>query len=433
MRHPAVASGARGRRTPESLRLWLSSFAHLAAGETAASVLRFLALVWVARRLGPASFGTVGAGMAVATYVAVFAHSGLQITATRDLAAAPHRAPLLLAETVTARLLLAALAYVGVLVVLAALPLEGDVGLAFSVFALSVFTLGADVRWSFVGIQRTKGVAVATAVSALAYFAGVVLLVRDAGDIVLVAGVQVGSEAVTTAILLVTSRRRFGVWRLGAPRSRLWSAWRQSLPITVMQGTRTVLMSVGVVLAAVLTTPVGAGQYAAAHRLVVVGVLYLGLYYNTFLPSLMRSSSGEQGEQGEVVRTALRRTWLLGPPAAAVGALAAPVAVPMALGPRYAGAVALVQVMVWGLVLLAFAGVYTSVLLAVHQQKRLAMVMAAALVVNVSVNGMLLPTVGAIGAAVAMVAAEATVLALSFLAAKPFLAAPAAGRARAAR
>lgn len=401
--------------------LWLSSFGHLAVGEVITSALRFAALIWVTRRLGPSQFATVSVGLAIGTYLAVFAHSGLETIGTRELARRPERATTTLGEVVAARLLLASAFYATALIVAFLLPIGGPIRLVVLGFALATFTSAGDVRWAFVGIQQTRPVAVASAIAAVVYLTGVVIGVRGHEDLFVVPVVSITSEAVLVAALVVASTRRFGRWRPYLTRDRLGPALSASFPITLVRGSRTMMISLDVVLATWLLPDVMAGQYAAASRITAVGIVYLGLYYNAFFPSVVRAQRTPDELQA-LVKRAVRQVLWLGPPLAVAAVAAAPPVIRLVLGPGYGGTIVLLQVLIVSLLLLPLTNVYSSVLLAADRQRRLAQITGGSLALLIAANLLLLPTVGAIGASLATVAAEAARLALIYLAARSSLA-----------
>ncbi|MGI8807268.1 MAG: oligosaccharide flippase family protein [Acidimicrobiales bacterium] len=416
-----MEAAAAGALAQEGMRRSLASFGNLAAGETVASLLRFVGLIWVARQLGPGAFGTASAGYAVALYVTLFAHSGLDIVGTRALARDARHADRTLGEIVGLRLLLAAGWYVLLLAGTFAAPLADDVRLVVILFGGSVFTFALDVRWSFVGIQRTRPAAVAAAVSALSYLVGVIALVHRPGDLIRVPLVHVGAEAVMAAILMVASRRRFGRWRPTLPPDRLRPLLAASAPVTFMLGVRGLTITVDVVLARILLSGAEAGRYAAASRIATVGISYLGLYYVSLLPSVVRAFNRGPDAMRRLVRVALIRVLSIGPAVVLVATIATPPVVRLVLGPNYAGTARLLQVLLWGLLLLAFTGIYSSVLLAVDARRVLVGVTAVALAVNVVANVVLLPRVGVMGAAIATLLTEATMLALTWMAVRKHL------------
>lgn len=399
---------------------WLAAFANLAVGEAATSVLRFLCFLWVARQLGPALFGTVSAALVAGGCLAIVAHSGLEIIGTRRVAARPEATPDHLGDIVGLRLALAAGVYALTFAVTGVMDLDSQTRAIILIYALLVFTQAADVRWAFIGIQRTRPVAVASVLSSGCYLAGVVLFVRDPEQVLFVPSLQLGSEALLALILIAASQRRFGTWRSRLAWAPTPATLKATLPITLVQCARTGAITGDVVLVRLLQPAAEAGRYAAASRFALAGIVFIGLYYVSFLASLVRARA-DAGEFRRLTRLAARRAATVAVPLAAVITVAIPPATRLLLSPRYQATAGLLQVLVWGLVLLAFTGIYSNVLLAVHRERRLAAVTVAALVVNVGVNLVLLPTVGTVGASMATLISEGILLVGCWLSARPYL------------
>lgn len=404
------------------LCLWIPSFRNLAIGEGIASVLRFAALIWVTRTLGPAHFGVVSVGFVIGTYLGAFAHSGLDVVGTRRLAGAGDQPGLILGEIVGLRLVLALGFYALTALVALAVPADHAVRLMILGFALGIFPLALNVAWSFVAIQQTRAAAFASVLSAGVYLAGVVISVRSHNDLFRVPFVHLLSETVLAACLFAFSRNRFGRWRPRLVRATIAPVLASSVPISLAKGARTLMISCDVLLARLMLSATPAGQYAAASRIAGVGLLYLGLYYNTFLPSLVSCRESDPAQMWRLVRVALRRVLLIGPPVAFSMVVAAPVVMPRVLGPGYIGAVAMLQVLIVSLLLLALTGIYGTVLLAHHKQSRLMVITVVSLVANVAADLVLLPVMGAMGAAIATVGAEGLRLVLTYVAARPLIA-----------
>lgn len=422
--HALVLGSAPPECRPDRLRQWLVSFANLAAGESAASAMRLLAYLWVADKVGPGRLGTIGVGFVVGWNLVVAAHSGLETIGVRQVAVDRQSVARRLGEIVGIRLLLAGVTYALAMVVMVLGPFANDVRLAVLGFGLSVFTVAADVRWSFVGTHHTRPVAWATSTAGVVYLAGMVLLVRSPDDFLWFPLVHVAAEGTLSAMLVVASRRRFGWWRPRLDVVHLRSELRAAAPITLMHALRSLMISLDVVIVALMLDDVDAGRYSLASKVMTVGIVYLSLYYLPFLPSLVQAWHEGTGELRATVRVAVRRVVWLALPLALLTTLAVPSVVKAALDPSYQPAAVLVQVLVWSLVLFALTSVYRSVLLATGRDRCQPGILIAALVANVAANLVLLPNVGVIGAPIATVLAEGIVLALCYSFARPVLAAP---------
>src|SRR5205807_1774241 len=184
---------------------------------------------------------------------------------------------------------------------------------------------------------------------------------------------------------------------------------------------RTATISLDVVLARIMLPTAEASHYAVANHFALVGTVYLGLFYNTFLPSIMREAAQGADALRRLISVAIRRATRVGAGLALLATIIAPPFFSVLLGPKFHATIGLFQLLVWSLYALGIAGVYNSVLIAFGRQTRLAMIATIALSVNLALNLLLLPTLGAPGASVAMVVAETVALALAYRATVPLL------------
>lgn len=393
-------------------RVWLQNFGNLAAGETVSTLFRLGAVVIVARRLGPSGFGLASMGIVVGAYLAIVAHSGLDIGGTRSIALDPSHALDDLQDVVGLRLMIGVIVYVAGALIVLALPLDWRTRGLLLGFGLSVITLAADVRWAFVGLQKTRAVAVASASGGLWYLFGTVAFVRGPSALWIFVAVHIGADIIMATLQWWAATRLLGSWRpRRAPKARLVALIKPALPIAVTRSSRTVMISLDVLLVRLFKPSSAVGQYAVAGRIVAVGLTYLGLYYHAYLAALARARVTTEG-MGPLISVAMRRATIFGLPALLIALALSPIGIRLVFGSAYQPTVGLLQAMLPSLLLLAYTGIYSQVLLALNQQRRLAVIAVIAGIVNLIVNFTLLPSIGTVGASIATVAAEAVTLVL---------------------
>ena len=405
-------------------RSWLRSFSNLAIGEGVTGAARFAALIVCARALGVANFGFLNVGLVVGGYLIV-AHAGLEVVGTRDVAVRPRDARSLAGGLVGLRLAIAGGLYALTVAVTLVAPLEGITRDLILLFGLTLFTSALDIRWLFIGLERTVPVAVAASVAAVAYLGGIVALVRRPGDVLWVPVIQVVSEALMAVMLLWASRRRIGAWwpAFGGEGRRWWRpAFLESLPIASSKAARGLTLAFDVILIGLLRPPADVGEYGAARRLTMVVLVFLGLYTNAFLPLITRAAERGAARAGQVLNVAVRRTALILVPGAVLGTVAAPLFLRYLVGEEYTGAANALRLLVWSMVAVCIAGLYGQVMVSYHQQKRLLVIDVGSAVVNIALNVVLVPLLGLIGAAVAALAARCVTLVWTVAAARSYLA-----------
>jgi O-antigen/teichoic acid export membrane protein len=393
----------------------MRTFGYLALGEAVTGLIRFGAMLWVARTLGPSGFGVIGVGLAVAGYV-VMAHAGMEAVGVRRVAGDRGDTRRHIEELVGVRLALAVGLYGLMALTMMAVPAGDEVRRVILVYSLSLFTLAIDLRWWFVATEETRPVAMAATASAALYLAGVISFVRDPHDLLIVPVLHVVAELASATLLGAWARRRFGSFR---PRLKA-TPWarnlRESAPLSGIKVARAVMLGFDVVALKIVAGSAEAGQYAAARRFALVGMIFVGLYFNAFLPRLVKVARDSPRAGNALLRTAWLRSAVLMIPVGVVGSLIAGPTVVLLLGSDYQEAGSALAWLVWTVVLASLIGPFQQALIARDAAVSALVATTAAAVAAVGLAVILIPRYSLIGAAVAAVVAEAVRLAGSVFA-----------------
>ena len=149
--------------------LWLSG------AEVVSKVATFAAFAYVARVAGPTGYGYVEFAVAVFLFAGLVVEWGLGAYGAREVAKEPSRTETLVREIVTARLLLAVVAYGGVLAVTLVLDPAPVLTRLLVIYGASLLAMPWLLQWVFQGHDDMRAVAIAT-VTRQAGFAVVVFL-----------------------------------------------------------------------------------------------------------------------------------------------------------------------------------------------------------------------------------------------------------------
>lgn len=390
----------------------LRGFLTMAGGEVAARLLGLLVMVRLGRVLGVEGFGALGFAAAIVLYFLLLSDFGLELFGTRETALLGERERKALVEAILGlRLLAAVAALVLLLPVAVLLPLTAKTQTVVMLSGLSLIPIAMTLRWLFIGLEHPGVVAWATTAGQSTFLAGTFAFVAGPDDLWRVPLLQAGGELVTVIILLGAARRRLGSFR---PRLDL-AAWRtmlpQSLPILGADAARTAVYSFDVVLLGLLLHEAVVGRYVAATRLLLLVVTFGRFYYLAVLPALTRALRAEGGDGGAfVLHLTARGATLLTAPIMAGGIVLATPLLSSLFGPDYASAAPIFQILAPTVMLVIVGGACRHALLASGRQGLDARNVVAGAVLNVVLNLVLIPTLQAVGAAIATTIAEAAVL-----------------------
>ena len=355
-----------------------------------------------AHLLGPARFGQLSLALTYALFLTVVIDFGLGIQLSR-MVAQRTGGPEALGATIVARVGLWLAAMPCLWIVTVVLGYEHELQLTILVLALSVLFVG--VATSIESYLRGREQFTLPSVAAIAYrlaaaAAGITVLVLGQ-DIVGVAGAFLLGAVAYLAVLLTGLRAR--PWVDAHIDARLAiRLLRSALPLGLWWIIGTFAFSVDMVIVERLLPAENVGWYAAAYRLFVVATIVPTLVVGTVLsPVLSRLSLGPRDELRAVLDKALTALILSGVAIGLVLVLFADRIVAMLYpADAYAPAASVLRLIAPRVVFLYVNSVLMYTLVALHQDRRLLLMVVTLAILNPLANLAAVPLFGQNGAAV---------------------------------
>lgn len=368
-------------------------------GDGASKASALLVVVISARLLDVNEFAALATGLAVAGVLTAALDLGTGTLLSRDGAVSKSARGALFAGSLRDRLPIC-----GVVLLLA--PVAGLLlGRALEAVSVAVLALSGALSLSVLGLFRACQDIRPEALQKLAsgtlavVASTVVCLVAPRADAVLLAIAIV--MLVTLAPLL---RLAPSVAELGTDLTWL-AALRRAAPIGLLALATIAYYRSGTIALAALSNAEATAVYGVASGIAFGLLMVPNAITTALLPRL--SSERRPDEFVACARRVLVWTSVIAVCIAAACAALAPVILPVALGPEYRAAATPFALLCLGIPLIAASGVIGTALLVVGRLQALGTQVAVSLTVNLLVLVLLVPSAGAVGAALATLACEA--------------------------
>jgi O-antigen/teichoic acid export membrane protein len=386
------------------------SITALSAGEILARIAAFGATTLLARRLGPEGFGILGFAAALSGYLSVAITNGIQEIGVREVARAPHRARELYASVTLVQLLTAACAFTALAAVAMMLPHAPPAPLVVLLSGLSFFSLALDPSWALKGLERPVTAVAVVVVAQMLYAVAVVGLVGGRAQLAAVPVLQFAAEAIAALI--------FGAVLLGPKLPKLhlsdgWHVLRSTGYLGAAKVLRTVVITSDVVLLGFMTTEHDVGLYTAAYRVTFLLMSISTAVSTAYLPSYARLAGGIPADMKDMMTSSLRTTSIVAAPLVAGVVVTARPLLTLLFGAPYGAAADALRLLALSIGLVFLYSPASNVLMATGRTGLIAGMRAAAAVLNIVLNVVLIPRYGIFGAAISTCVAEAAVLILS--------------------
>lgn len=374
-------------------------------------VAQGLALLLVARELGPAEYGAFALVSTLTLMATVVADWGLLMAGARAAAVRPDDRDLIVRACLAVRLGLG----VGAALVLVALSFagsdRGDVHLAAAIAGLS-FLLAA---WFAVGhiraqldlrMERVALAALAGSLASVAYTLGV--LAADGGIVALSATFVVAALVSAIAIVLLTPGGLPLIPSRGGDTARV--LLRESHPIGIGALLVTVYFYVDAILLARLSSTTELAYYDAAYRFLQIGILVPGAVIGSVYTLAARLAAEDRERMAEFVRELLSVVVLVAPIPVVLLATAPDPLMELLYGGEFRPAGGPLAILAFGLMLVLFSGIVGPLLVTLGRERATMKVALVATVLNIAINLVLIPEYGARGAAWATLVTELAVI-----------------------
>jgi O-antigen/teichoic acid export membrane protein len=386
----------------------LTNFLSLVTGEIGARSIAFVVTAVLARRLGAAAFGDIAFATAMTGYLLLVPNLALQDLASRAVARAPHHARGIIASVTRVRMCVAVAGAVLVVVLASLLPVSRSVTVLMALCCLVALPQAVNVAWAHKALEQPRLVGTSLMLAQAAALIAVLLGVRSDMDVFRVPVIQAIGEVAAAAVLLPL----------------LLSSWREGTfarGVVELHGAGTVILNrllrgaivtADVVLLGFMVSPRSVGLYSAAYRVCFLLTAIAASAHVVFQPALMRASESP-AQAARVLTDALWMAWAVGLPLVVGGILVASDLLSLLFGDAFRDGTTAFRILLVSIGLLFIHGALYGAYMARHRLGLQTVVLAVAVVVNLALNAMLIPSHGIVGSAIATAAAEAVILVCS--------------------
>jgi O-antigen/teichoic acid export membrane protein len=405
-----------GPPSPHAARSVLRNTAFRLSGEVVAKLASIAFFVVIARELGRTGFGDFMFALSFTTLLLMASGFGSDQLLAREVARAPATTDAWLTN-VTALRALTAVPLVGLAALIAhATGHPADVVAAVALVGTGVAleNVGHGLQGTLQAHERMDLIAAGIVTQRIVTAAAGTTALMLGADLVLVAAIFGAGSLVGLAVMGVALARSVHRPRITFDRSRLWPILRDSAPIGLNLLLLSVLLQGGATLVAFLApgdASAEVGTYAAAMRLVEASLFLPSAFTAAMLPLLARGDA-DGGRAASAAGGLKALTVVLLPVGTVLIVLAEPI-ITVLYGESFAGSVTPLRLLGASVVLFGLNAFASTVLVAADRPSAITRPLLAVAVVNVALNCVLIPWLGAEGAAIAALVSSLLLAALT--------------------
>ncbi|HEX4899607.1 MAG TPA: flippase, partial [Pyrinomonadaceae bacterium] len=385
----------------------------LSVGDFVAKSLNFLAFVYLARTLGVEGYGVLEFALAILTYFLLFADGGLELWATREVASGTDLRSLA-ARIVPLRFVLALASFCGLIGFLLVLPNYPGLRTVMILFGLTLFTQAVNLKWVFMGREEMPRVAIGLIIAQVVFAVAILVLVRSPRTILWVPVLRLTSDLAMAVYFGRLFVKLNGDLRLRFTLRKAGMALRSALPLGASHGLAFMSYNFDTILLGLLLTPAAVGLYSAAYKPVTVVLAMPTTYFIGLFPTLARTYTQDRDSFSAIANRSFGLAALCAVPLGIGGLFLASPIINFLFGPAYTSAVPVLQILVWSAALVILRGTFRQSLNGAGRAGLDLRCAGASVLLNITLNLLLIPRYGIIGAAVATLVSEVLWFSLAY-------------------
>ncbi|OGC10079.1 hypothetical protein A3F86_03330 [candidate division WOR-1 bacterium RIFCSPLOWO2_12_FULL_45_9] len=392
----------------------IKNTASLLFGGLASQFLSFLAVVYLARILGPSDFGKINFAMAVVIYFTLVADLGLPILGTREIARQKNKVRDYLGNILSLRFILALLAFAALLVFTYFLNKPLEIKQLLIIFGLGLFTSALLPEWAFQGMQKMEYVGLGKIVANLLFLVLVLKFVNSSQQLSWIPWIRLGSAAVAMVLLLFLIVRLFGWPRFNFNFSILSKLLSKASPLGLSLIMAQIFYNIDTVMLGFMRTDAEVGYYNAAYKIILVIIFLAGSYHDAIFPLLSNYYKTSLDSLKRLLRQTQKLMAILGFPIVIGGAVLARPIINLLYKSVYSEAAVAFQILIWSVIIIYFNTTYSRGLVACNREKWFLLGTTIPAIFNIAANYLLIPRFGISGAAFTTVLSEMLGFAIMF-------------------
>lgn len=381
-------------------------------------VLTWVLVIMLPSHLGTEGFGQLFFAVSVGMMAGIFVDLGMNTYLVKETASDRDRAPELLAQALTLKLMLSAVVYGGLVLAVGLMDLAPEALAAARILGLGFMLgqLGMTFASFLNGLEMARIPAFGLIVEKTLLTGGCVSLLLSGYGLIAVAWMHVVA-ALGSLIFLAWRTYRLVPFRLGITREQAKGLLKGASPFLVWLIFGEIYVRIDVLMLASMTSESVVGWYGAAFRLYATLLFIPNIFMTTVFPALTRKFSGPDDSASAASRRTLNMMLLVSVPVGFGLALVARPVVALFFGlDEFHHSVENIEIFGLSIILVCVDVVLGSILIAKNRQRAWSLCAVGAAVLNPLMNLALIPWAhgamgnGGYGAALATLATEAFML-----------------------
>jgi O-antigen/teichoic acid export membrane protein len=390
----------------------------LTFSEVVGRLLKMVLIIYMARKLGTDQWGIFSYAISMGSLLMIFSDIGISNLLTREVVQKKEEYEQFISTALFLKIIILLISTVLMVVVSPFLSNIREANKIFAIIAIILFfdsltNLGLALNRAFEKMERE--VIIKTISNTVVLILGITLLNLSPTSKSVAVAYAIGS-AISSFLIFLMLKDDIKKFIIKIDTKKIGLILQTTWPFAIIILIGSIMANIDTFMLGIWKNPKEIGLYAVAQRFYQLIIIIPSVVSTATFPIMSRlTKSGDKQQSTSVLERTLVFIMMLGIPIAAGGIILANQLIPLVFGIEYIEAVPLLQILMLMLLVSFPITIMSNTIFSHNKQRDLATAYIAGIIFNILINILLIPSMGAKGAALATLISTTIITAIIWI------------------
>jgi len=381
-------------------------------------ILGFFVVLYSANYLGVDGFGSISLALALTGIFSVGMDLGLSMLSTRDVARDKSITLDYTANLITLKLILVILTFFLTVLIVHVLGYSNEtIQIIYLITIYTIFTSFTQLIYAlFQGHEKMEYQSIGNILSNLLLLIGVLIAIYLKLDIIKFSLVYPVTSILVLIYAFSTFSKKFAVPKLKVDRTKWISLVQESWPFAISIISVNLYLWIDSVILSVFDSAGSVGLYNASYKLIIMLLIIPSIFNITFFPIMSKYYMSSAESLKILFDKLIKLMFLISVPICVGTFLIADRIILLIYGEQFVGAIIILQILIWSIILSFVRSPLTILLESTNKQLSVTKIFILGAIFNIFLNLIIIPKYSYVGAAITNILTDLVLLTLLLVA-----------------
>lgn len=388
----------------------IKNFLFLSSSEALSGFLFFIAMIYIARVLGPEAYGKMNVARSLILYFLMFVSAGLDFYGIREGARIPAQIKTLIEKIVTLRLILSVITVGLLLLMLQVFPEDLETRRLLLYYGGMIILTAVSLEWYYQSTERMGLSSAGRAISEIVFILLVLLLIRSPENLIWIPIARVLGTFAQQLFYWLIGIKELGTLHL----SGNFDSWTKMLKISLPMGFGFIMVQIYYYLDSIMLKILAdyeqVGFYSASYKILTAIILVVTMLNKAIYPQLSKLYKMSVQKMSYLLQDALKLMTIATVWIVFHGFILSEWGILLLYKEAFISSVPVFKILIFNLLVVGINGLFAYGLLASDNEKKYLISVSIGAIVNFILNLIFIPKFGMYGAAGTTILSELSLL-----------------------